>query len=868
MNSQPVRAHRLGATVLPLVVAVAGIWTLLLVLGAPAASARAPRAVSARAQSVPVQQTTTLCDMVTAVPPRECKALLALYGSTGGPDWIDNSNWLSTTASLTPCDWYGVVCDAGHVTQLQLRNNGLKGALPATIQHVDRLTHLDLAGNVLRGAVPNTVCALTDTVRMADVGYNALYNTNRETRACLDQMDPDWLSTQTLAPRNLQVTEFFSNALQLNWMPIPYIEDGGYYEISYSDTVTGAVTVHGQTTDKSADGYLLDGLEPGQTYYIRVRTVTPAHAANANKVTSDAATTIAATESPGSRVLVISYFPADNDLSPNIPHVVDRFRRGTALNPTVHVVLLVDGAGNDDTRIVLISNGNVTSTDRVSNTWGVNELDTGDPEILAWFLSTTRERFPADRTVVTLLGHGVALTPDVAWVPDTPVDQPPVAPQPGIPPLPRGHDFTPGDVTDGGYMSTLGLGRALAAATDNGANPFDLIFFDQCFQGNLDILYEVHWAAEVFIASPNYAWLVAAYEKYLTQFTPTAEPAQMANAIIHLYQRSLNDFHPNAIFWMRGADIPPLAAAVSNLGAALTNAVRRGEGERIGAAAENGKYVDTTQCGRQNLTLGPPDELIGVGQFAQNLRRAFPTADPAGVQTAAADVLSALDRVESTHRIGTPYLAPDEVWDYDDSITVLAPLAREAPADVAWRASIYRDAAGIPAQWSISPTQTVVITTEFAFVRDGVWDEFLAEWYTLPMTPTVGEWCHYIPPAMVVTDTTEAIALTVRGIDETAEDEADASAVQLDWTESNDDTATEYGVFVQGPFDIDWVLLATVPLTERSFTHEALEAGETYRYMVLARGAGDAFVAQSNEAEWDVPAAVPQRRVYMPIVRR
>ncbi|MCB9160255.1 MAG: hypothetical protein H6644_10415 [Caldilineaceae bacterium] len=75
----------------------------------------------------------------------------------------------------------------------------------------------------------------------------------------------------------------------------------------------------------------------------------------------------------------------------------------------------------------------------------------------------------------------------------------------GILPLPWGKFATPTDVTSGTFMGTPALGKALLAATDAGADPFDLLFFDQCFAGNLDILYEVRRAADVFIAPPNYA---------------------------------------------------------------------------------------------------------------------------------------------------------------------------------------------------------------------------------------------------------------------------------------------------------------------------------------------------------------------------
>ncbi|MBM87009.1 MAG: hypothetical protein CMQ41_01390, partial [Gammaproteobacteria bacterium] len=42
------------------------------------------------------------------VPQIERDALVALYNSTGGANWRDNTGWLG--AAGTECDWYGVTC--------------------------------------------------------------------------------------------------------------------------------------------------------------------------------------------------------------------------------------------------------------------------------------------------------------------------------------------------------------------------------------------------------------------------------------------------------------------------------------------------------------------------------------------------------------------------------------------------------------------------------------------------------------------------------------------------------------------------------------------------------------------------------------
>ena len=50
------------------------------------------------------------CTDVTEIPQVECEALVALYQSTNGDNWNDNSGWLMTT---TPCSWFGAGCSEG-----------------------------------------------------------------------------------------------------------------------------------------------------------------------------------------------------------------------------------------------------------------------------------------------------------------------------------------------------------------------------------------------------------------------------------------------------------------------------------------------------------------------------------------------------------------------------------------------------------------------------------------------------------------------------------------------------------------------------------------------------------------------------------
>ena len=91
------------------------------------------------------------CAAATDLLQAECEALIALYSATGGDNWVNKTGWLQTT---TPCTWYGVTCEAEHVTRLSLPSNNLRGALPSEIGDLTALKWLYLWGNAVTALPP------------------------------------------------------------------------------------------------------------------------------------------------------------------------------------------------------------------------------------------------------------------------------------------------------------------------------------------------------------------------------------------------------------------------------------------------------------------------------------------------------------------------------------------------------------------------------------------------------------------------------------------------------------------------------------------------------------------------------------------
>ena len=79
-------------------------------------------------------------------------ALEALYNATNGPNWKNNTNWLSEAPMGS---WHGVVTDInGRVTSLRLGGNGLSGTIPPDLAQLINLSRLDLVFNHLTGGIP------------------------------------------------------------------------------------------------------------------------------------------------------------------------------------------------------------------------------------------------------------------------------------------------------------------------------------------------------------------------------------------------------------------------------------------------------------------------------------------------------------------------------------------------------------------------------------------------------------------------------------------------------------------------------------------------------------------------------------------
>ncbi|MGB3905249.1 MAG: hypothetical protein WBB22_10020, partial [Anaerolineae bacterium] len=174
--------------------------------------------------------------------------------------------------------------------ELWLHDNRLSGTIPAQVGDLVNLTSLHLERNALEGEIPISITNLVNLSSdgwATDFGYNKLATSDSSVIAFLSEKDPDWAQTQTVPPTGVHVVSVSHTSVGLAWTPAAYTGDGGCYEAGFSITPAGPYTAHGTTTDKTATGYVADGLSPDTAYYFAVRTHTPAHGSQQNDLWSE-----------------------------------------------------------------------------------------------------------------------------------------------------------------------------------------------------------------------------------------------------------------------------------------------------------------------------------------------------------------------------------------------------------------------------------------------------------------------------------------------------------------------------------------------------------------------------------------------------
>jgi hypothetical protein len=227
--------------------------------------------------------------------------------------------WSQYTGTIPP--------ELGNLTNLlhlRLAQNKLTGNIPAELGNLSNLQGIRIYGNLLSGEISENLANLTNLdPNNTDIGYNALFTSSAALQSLLNTKDPDWDSTQTIAPTNISAVAISESEIEVSWTPIAYTADSGGYQAFYSTTSGGPYTLFGTTVDKSTSQLQATGLTPDTIYYFVVQTRTEPHPYNQNTVYSEyseeaSAKTAGNIDTDGDGLP--DWWETNNGLNPNDPN--------------------------------------------------------------------------------------------------------------------------------------------------------------------------------------------------------------------------------------------------------------------------------------------------------------------------------------------------------------------------------------------------------------------------------------------------------------------------------------------------------------------------------------------------------------------
>lgn len=427
------------------------------------------------------------------------------------------------------------------------------------------------------------------------------------------------------------------------------------------------------------------------------------------------------------------YLNGDNDLE---EFMFDTLANAVAAGPSsrANVLMLVDGYTNtatySGTVLYDVTWGQATPITVTFNaTMTVpGELNMGDGRTLVEFTRWGRAHYPARYTLLAIVDHGGGWSLAGEFGGGMAHHHRWFAGGNGL-----SWDFS----SDYDYLDSNEVRQALAEITDYGADPLDVVFYDVCLMGMIEVAYQIREYASFFVSSQNIGWASLGpggrYVRTIQELEPTVTPRQMAEFLVETYADTLPpQGHPFTISAIDLAALPGVADAASQLATAISQTLTT-PGQ---VALLHTVYSETQKLDYDSDFYIEPasDGFVDLYDFASRASRRFGEAQ---IVTAAQAVTTALEVavVAERHRSGIPWVATDRIWNLDNvhGLSIFLPLGEDLELPI-----LITETSPITPGLVITRNvrlRDMYSRDQLQFVNDTAWKGLIDAYYEVVSTP-------------------------------------------------------------------------------------------------------------------------------------
>lgn len=539
-------------------------------------------------------------------------------------------------------------------------------------------------------------------------------------------------------------------------------------------------------------------------------------------------------------------------------------------------VVLADLSGDGNTHILTIENGVVMTETGLINVNGVldstlTEYDMADGQQLGQFLKWALTHHGATKNIVSYVGHGMYLAPDVdlsgfsSGARSAANSLFPLAYHIGAHP-----DYTD-STPESSLITPYDLQQMLEIGTNGGTNPIDVLNLIHCFSATVEELYELANDggtpyATMITASPNYTFFDGPMLGDALSLVDAGDTAEdMSADILTAYddaiaQHDLVDGnadveHPRHLIAVESALLPPIKTAMDELSTVLlqefsTDATVAYQ-DLAAAHAATTQFYDTTYCAPQDWNMTTEDALVDVASFMSQIETTFGESVETKAQLVRVAANAAV--IHTVSHDGTPWIAAPltPTWQFNGSglalFADLQGIVNGNERTLSWVSRFYTD------------TTTIDNTDDnphpYLFVQGtDTWaDVFLAFWQAAPSGLTLEtEAClPSLPPVA------EVIALEAEG---------GMGSINVSWQIANplNGALDTYRIYRSQPSVTPLQLIATQIGATYIDSEATLSVGETYCYYVDAVDAAGNIIGTSNTSctvFGELSLVIPDRNV-------